>query len=45
MYKNLEEEYLEFTSFHTDKYLYVYCVVLWQNMLEYSTKLYYLVDL
>lgn len=45
MYKCLEKEYLEFISFQIDRCLYVYYVGLWQNILEFGTKLYYLLDL
>lgn len=43
--KCLEKEYLEFISIQIYTYLYVYYMGLWQNPLEYSAKLYYLIDL
>lgn len=45
MYKCLEKEYPDCISFQIDQYLSVHYMGLWQNILEFSTELYYLIDL
>lgn len=45
VYKCLEKEYLECISFQIEQYLCVYYMGPWQNILEYLTVLYYLIDL